>query len=141
MLGESAGGPRVRRRDRAGIGNGRLRSGNLLGVVQVIRGSHRNCHSNQVGLSRLAGQSQHGHQGHYARSTTDEDGRSLGGPDEPETDWSPNLELVTDNDPVMQELRDLAALQSLHSEFDIGRNRWVPRPPNTTAMPYTRRVR
>ena len=40
MLGESAGGPRGGRRDRAGIGNGRLGSGNLLGVVQVIRRSH-----------------------------------------------------------------------------------------------------
>ena len=104
-----------------GVGNGGLGSRKLMGVVQVIWRSNRDCHSKQVGTSGLTGQSQHGHQGHDARSTTDEDGRSLGFPDEPKPDWSPDLELVTDHDLVMEELRDLAAVEPLHGELDLAR--------------------
>ena len=119
MLGEPVRGPYGGRGDRARVGNRRFGSGKLVGVVQVIGRPHRDRHSNQVGLPGLAGQSQHGHEGNDARSPADQDRRSLGGPDEPETDRAPHLELVTDHDLVVQELRDFASCQSLHGELDI----------------------
>ena len=89
----------------AGVHDGRLRAGELVGVVEVVRAAHRDHQTHEVGAPRAACKTEHRHQGHDAGAPADEQGGRVAAPDEPAPDRAAHLELVARHDHVVEKRR------------------------------------